>query len=1025
MPVVQRGIIIVCDGKGDLASWLDSPRMQALGDSGLPARTVYLGPGGACHNVSSILSFTAGGPFPREGLEDVFRVHVNALRDAQRAFELAQQGVGVAPSTLIMVIGRAGDPILVEYFTDIVKFLHRLVDRYFPQQSFTWSSILMLPNLFCEPTYDDFGRTYALLKQIDGYQEDPPPFKTAAGEPIRLFDTIWLANSQNELGGSVGRFPEAGEALSTFLRAIFNGAVGCDAPPIPRLLEGKRPNLSSFGCTVVSLDRDYMNIWLANRLDRELLPRLLEKPKLALETILAQVKCGMTQSAVSSVQQLLAQDGGELFVPLRLKITPENGLSAESLLSELNQQRDAHAKGKAYDSQLELQKRRDSLEEKCIAQLCQSAGAFADEYSLRAGEAFLNVLANDPPEESDSPAATANFTLFNLLGGAIERLDQAIGYTAGAEEIVKQRQVVGETESQVIQARRERDVRHEEMRSLESRREEFGKLPEDEKAARLADLAQKVQELGAADKKVRDVEEQLARERATLRGLLIARRNYRREDRQGAYVRRTEELDRAIITAAENYKKQVSDYRAREVDRLRLYEERQTWVYRKLFFQPVLAVLGIAVLHVFIGWFTGFQPLISYYADNIGTALKIYGTVLLVYAGWTGWLYFQRFFIPIRDIEKELTNRLEQTMRAANATVDATNTRLRFDFDFELLHAVVKALYAVRERARSTLELVQSLIASMKDWSEALPPAAPMNSLYRSSMWTPMHLEQVFTCFIENGQTAVRIFEGEHGAPSKWMFSGIQEFREKLVAFGDDLYKTLESLSLEDFVFHPRYSQTGARDRLAAVFDAAAPYLKLKADLLAGNSVTNDVVFARNGRNSRFADEMRQRGITPRWQEQADGDTTTVVRTRLGFPAFMLAEIDTYWIDFLRNPAVAHPDPGEESFPELIPSVCRPLFNRVAEAFLLLWYGERVKYSNGEYTYGAEVLGKDRLPIYDRLMNDPHLDRCLDAMYAELQSIKADLLRNRDALVAFFRQKNLAAIEHEIISRYAVKSVGI
>lgn len=1027
MGAVQRGIVVVLDGKGDLASWLGSDPMAVLGSELLPARKLYLGPQSGLSNVDAVLQFSSEMPFSRDALENAFRYQVNGLKDAQVAFELAQQGTNVVPSTTVMLVGRTGDPLMVEYFTDVLKFLHRVADKSFPQQLFQWSAILMLPNLFGDPSVDDFGRTYALLKQIDGYQLDPPAFKSVAGVPVRLLDTIWLANSSNERGNAVGGFPEAGAALTTFLQAVFKGSVSCATPSVHRLLDGKRPNYSSFGCTILCLDREYMQQWLTHRLDSAMLPNFLAPARVSLEVALAEAKKCISQSALNNASQALASDGntGSLFTPVQVRVTPENTLSTESFFREVQQKRDAFAADAAHDIQIKLQQQRTRIEKEGVEDLNYAGAVFADEHGLRAAELFLNILVNDPPDDINAPTATASFTLFNLLGASIDRVDDIVGYRIGAKQIEEQRAKLTKAEGVVVECRSKRDILHEEVRSLEARREEILKLEEEERVAQLLVLAQKSDELVSAERAVRESEYAARAARATLRGLIIARRNYRKEDRHAAYGRRAAELEEAICAARQIHQKEVAEYRQKDAERLKLYEERSAWVQKIFFFYPVAAAITALLLQALPILTVGLNATLAWYGNNLGAVLRVVAGGLLVYAAWASWIYWQRFAIPIRDMEREIKVRLEQVMRAANEIVRTTNVRLRFDFDWNVLHAAVTLLYTVRELGRATLTQVQELIRSLELRASSPPPPPPPNNLYRSSMWTTEHLERVFTTIVPDTAEQWRALKGELGGPSKWLFLTPGQAQERLTGYGTSVFQSLESLTLEDFVFHPRYSQAAAQSRLAALFEAATPYLRLKSDLLDGNSATRDVAFVYNGRNSRCAEELRTRGIAPDWEHQAEKDSLSVIRTRVGFPAYFLAEIDTYWNDYLRNPTVARPDAGEENFPELIPPRFRRNFDTVAEIFLLLWCAGDVQYAGGKYTFSGTVLGDRRMSVYDRLMNDPRMDRTLELMRSRLNTIRSTLLSDNCRVAAFLGGQQLEFIEREITDKYSVMRAAL
>ena len=214
------------------------------------------------------------------------------------------------------------------------------------------------------------------------YQEEPPPFQIGERH-VRLLNSIWLANSSNERGQIVGRFPEAAHALTTFVQALLSGAVTYDQPPVGKLFQNKRPNYSSFGCATLCLDRAYLNDYLFCRLMQLVLPEVfLENPRPSREMVALEVQKFLRQSPLPGLDALLRLDEHEtpLWPGFPFSMDEKKGLRQDALVQELTEQHDAFLRDVLPDLQIRLQERRETLEAQMHELVAKAAGEIGNRW---------------------------------------------------------------------------------------------------------------------------------------------------------------------------------------------------------------------------------------------------------------------------------------------------------------------------------------------------------------------------------------------------------------------------------------------------------------------------------------------------------------------------------------------------------------------------------------------------------------------------------------------------------------------
>jgi hypothetical protein len=1030
MSTVQPALVVILDSKGELDQWLLSEQLRQVTAKALPVPILYIGKATNSEPIwRETLDSKASG---REGLDlnwdDIKRVflsQMSELRNAERLHHLSQQGARIADRTFVLILGNTGDPLVVNNFVALVKYLRRLVARNFPQELFHFSGLLLLPNMFRNPKPEDFARNYVLLRRIDGYQEDPPPF-VIEGRPTRLFDSIWLANSSNEQGRAVGQFPEAGHALTTFFDSFLSGAVAFNSTAAQIRLEDRRPNYGSFGCSTLHLDKKYLQDFLHVRLSSDLLPRaFLSKPSSRESVVLETQKVVKASGLPNAHSQLMGMEGGiSLWSGLKIDVTREKALGGEALLSELRSQRDEFLAKTLPETRIELERRRGTLQKQFTSEISSSATRFADERGAANGLEFLFVLVEDPPLEVDPLEEPENASLFGVLGSAVSAADTFIGDASQNGVIAVAAKKVQECRGQVLEFNRKLDVLKEQVASYEVRRPEPD-LSEEARAEQLERQQDLIREQLETKQKLAEAEQFLQDARAEYRGLLISLRHFDLRDRTNAVEERRSQYKEQLAEAEKRYLNVLNAYRDQEMESSDLYQKRREWINRRIFTIPIISMALLIVIQLLLGAIAGWTELLRLWEEN-GVQIVAFGLVLiLVYVAVCTMQYYSGLARLISSAEKSLADLGERAQTEARKCVQRAEEALRFEFELQGLETTIRLLHGVRESGRSQYRSTYELFEHIQLQSEQPLPKSPENSLYRSSLWDTDSLVRIYKSFVGTGDVVER-FWNETGKPSTWIVRTALEFDQELAKFSAKFFGALDGLTLEDFIFHPRYAPMSAADRLMAFYDSSSPYLKLKHDLVVSYSQTNDVLFVKNGNASRSVEELRQRGLAPRGIDSEDREKMTMVRIRTGLPAYFLAEIDTYWNDYLRvSDNGIHPDPFERKFREVLPESLMIDFERVAEDFIILWFaGEITLTSEGYRLKGWDgKLGKSRRLIYAELIDcTPDREQLLDMLRARASAIRPRLEVQAEDIQKFIDSKSLEPAEASILSRFSTRT---
>jgi hypothetical protein len=492
------------------------------------------------------------------------------------------------------------------------------------------------------------------------------------------------------------------------------------------------------------------------------------------------------------------------------------------------------------------------------------------------------------------------------------------------------------------------------------------------------------------------------------------------DERGAAVERRNQILEGNIKAVEDDYRAVVQRHREQQAHLAVLYAQRRSWVYRRLFFYPGLALASLVVINLLALLVPGLTlaALAAWYIANALVLSKAAPVALVVYAAVSLWQDFAGLRLAIRQGEESLAQIGEQVLRQAWELVRRQEEFLRFSLDLQRHRAVVSILNNVRERGGQLFAQTRDFLAQVSQWATAPLPAAPPDNLYRASALEPEHLERIFQYFVPDPVKLATVFRGEMGAPSQWIYLPSAEAQRKLREFARRVCQTLESHTLEELMFHPDYGMTRPAERLQALHQAAAPYLLLKHDLAGGISVTQDTLLAFGGANSRCARALKERELTLRSVDQSCGDQLVVVRTRIEFPAYFLAEIDTYWRDHLRTPETSTvDDPFEANFPELIPHTLLQGYEQAAEAFLLLWCAGVISRQPDGYRcpQWKESLGTARRDIYARLVDDPALGGLLEALVRLAEEARARLLQTPAQIDEFLRQRSFDRFERDVL----------
>ena len=998
-----------------------------------------------------------------EGIEaDIAELLKQGQSFTERQSALRDQ-MEIADERMIYFVLSSHNPLACGVILDLVSLVHFLRGRRFADELFTMHAVVLLPELFKNPSPRDYATTYALFKKLD----DAALNGVDAGlrQRVQPFDSCWLIDGRNAKAITLGTLDEKldsyADAFAGFLAAEPERS---GALPGTHASRGRPPAYSSFGFGELFLPTEVAMKRLGAALARDIIARAYtpdeETPtdNDARRLLLAVTKFTRSKRYVDALEGLERDQGALIWQPFKQPVEPRD-TAALAYVTELQRR---HAE---YDHK-ELTRFREELSTRKEEVLKELTTLLDDEIDARANASpaglydslsFLRTLThpgvvlredllNEEPQNLFTERRVASAALDSRLGVAFDRqtttalFEQARELRGALQSLRVSLRLASPTPTET------RDERPDESHTPHSPPEAHDATaePQATTAADAGDAPASGSESesredapppsspsGATpmpDGDPRRIAEEIE---AAERQLSVIEAEYpRAADRED---RAADRERRAAATRGEQEKAEVVARAEVEVitlgDKLRearftldeLKRERQQYLQRLLVVYPSafgLLFIGLPLLAA-LGDIGPARDVVAFVWENLWNFLLGLLVAAALYLGVV-------FLVLTRDINRrirEASDRVDALFNQFNAAaahlLGARNDQL--NFEYRLYAQKLRAetfqdlIVAARERAaaleRTISELRRLGAEFAREHAEALPPT----SITRRPLLTADDMDAYYRRAVGDAAADAGKFSGERVSRSRARQLPTPELRAGLEAYGRERFDALTKLSVEDVLLgrHDLLPQNAALSRLRELNDTAEPLLRLRdKDASADNFAERDVtLWASNEKREQILSLYHR--ISPRTTDLASDDDRSlrVLQRCLNFPSYFLGPISHYRSCYDRQP-----DKDAAEFPDII-----PLDGEVKRAYehILLALALDLLQKNAEGAYvldgSGDPLGNDRAALAEKLANTYALQPVYAGLQTRVQSHTSDHAAVHEKLNALPASVALSEFERQLL----------
>ena len=821
-------------------------------------------------------------------------------------------GLDVARNRMVHLLLSSVDSAGNGVFIELARLIRWLFGARFIQELYELHAVVLLPNLFEQPSQADFAAAYGLVKKLD--------YNFASGltiTPSRKmppFDGCWFIDGINARGEKIGTLSDEldsyTDAFTGFLTAepeMSGALVGT------RTCRGKIPAYSTFGHGELYLPVEVAVIRLSSALSRDILDHAFisekrEQPEIDRKMLLAAKQFVLSDNYRSAVDGIETENGALIWQDPKRPAELQRDSDA---LQYVEEQRRQHAKfereslpkfkqtllARSEKSRRELVKLLDAEIDRRIDQAPEG---------LAEGPSLLQRLVDHSIALHSNALGERPQNLLTDLLAAESALDQGLGLTidhSRTEALAKQ---VDELNNRLA------DLEHT-LRLTVSRAHDAGDATTETLDSEHDSLQSEIEETRSeiASASALYVRELIAEQRAANELRYEAKENLR-SDRLAAITAAEEELTQtaALLSAAR------LELEAREQQR-RSFLVRHFIIYPAvaalLFIAPGLAsFLGISFATMLVGLFWA-----SLFGFLLGTTF-----MLAVYTAAVLYLFLKginKVVIAARDE----VHALELRLKAAQVRLtDAHNIQLRLEHDIYAQSLRVETLNRLIEVTRERISELENVLGELREcratFVSRYAMALPASSYMRRSVLNGEQIDRYYTATIRKIDIDAGIFIREHVPRSQVRHLPMENFAQRLEEFARSRFQSFAKLSIKDVLLgSPElFSEAQASLRLEELDRASSPLamlseMDLNDDTFAQKDVT---IWAGATDNESLLDRYRKLNTTTTIRPSNDEHSLRALTRCLNFPAFYLSQIEFYRSCYDR---LHHKDAS--SLPDIIP----------------------------------------------------------------------------------------------------------
>ena len=927
-------------------------------------------------------------------------------------------GIDVARNRVIYLLLSSADPVASGVLIELARLIRWLFATRFVQELYELHAVVLLPNLFEQPSKSEFAAAYGLLKKLDhGYTAGLTITPTLKMQP---FHGCWFLDGINVRGEKIGTL--AGEldsytdAFTGFLTAepeMSGALVGT------RTCRGKIPAYSTFGHGELYFPVDVAMTRLSAALSRDILDHSYlseetEQSHLDRKMLLAAKQFVLRDDYRSAIDGIETDKGAVIWQDLN---RPAELQRENEVLQYVEEQRQQHAR---FERELlpkfkqALLARSETTRGVLVKLLDSEIDRRIDQAREGLGEtpSLLECLVDHSIALRGSAFGERPQNLLTELFAAESALDPKLGVTVDHSQTELLANQVAELNNRLadldntlrLTAPGTHESDDETTETLESEHDNLQSEIDETRSEISSASALYVRELIAEQRAANELRHE-AKEKV-------------RSDRVAA------------ITAAEDELTQTAGLlSAARLDLEEKEEQRHSFLVRHFIVYPVIAALlflvpylasfaGISLATMLVGFFWTWL-----FAFLAGTTL-----VLAVYVAAVLYLFLNGINKTVMAARDEVHS-LELRLKAAQVRLtDAHNLQLRLERDLYVQSMRVETLNRFIEVTRQRIGELEQVLNDLREcratFASQHANALPASSYMRRSVLSGKQIDYYYTATVRKIDTDAGIFIQDHVPRSQVRHLPIESFARTLADFAGSRFQSFAKLSIKDVLLgFPDLFSGETSLRLEELDRAASPLVMLsEMDLNDDTFAQKDVtIWAGATDNEPLLDRYRKLNATTTIRPSDDDHSLRALTRCLNFPAFYLSQIEFYRSCYDRLHSAS-----ASSLPDVIPGeLTISADSRRAYEQLLVGIATGLISKNGDNVYqlidgNGSLPGASRREIAEKLAGDYRSQKIYTEICNRLAAYDSDLIYN--SVVAFIgTAPDLEPFEREMLMTVAQK----
>lgn len=878
-------------------------------------------------------------------------------------------GIDLARNRMIYLLLSSVDSVANGVVIELARLLRWLFVTRFVQELCELHAVVLLPNLFEQPSKIDFAAAYALLKKLDHHFASSLTITPSRKMPP--FDGCWFIDGINARGEKIGTLSEEldsyTDAFTGFLTAepeVSGALVGT------RTARGKVPAYSTFGHGELYFPVDVAVTRLSSALSRDILDDAFlseraEQSDIDRKMLLAAKQFVVNDVYRSALAGIETEKGALIWQDLKFAGELQHENDAPQYVEEQRRQHGKFERESLPKFKQTLLARSEAARGELIKLLDAEIDRRIDHTPEGLGEvpSLLERLVDHSIALHANALGERPQNFLTDLLAAESALDPKLGVTidhSGTESLAKQ---VDELNNRLA------DLENT-FRLTSSRTHDTG----DEATATLAsehdNLHAEIEETRSeiASASALYVRELIAEQRAA-NDLRYEAKEKLRSDRGAAITAAEDELMQtaALLSAAR------LDLEAKE-------QQRHSFLVRHFIIYPAVVALLFIVpgLASFLGVSFAAMLVGIFWASFFGflvcaSLLVVVYTIAVLYLFLNG---INRAVIAARDEVHALELRLKAAQVRLN---DAHNLQLRLEHDIYAQSLRVETLNRVIELTRERIVELEKLLNELRQCREKFDSqhatALPVSSYMRRSVLNAEQIDHYYTATVTKIETEAGVFIREHVTRSQVRHIPIENFAQKLEEFTRSRFRSFAKLSIKDVLLgSPElFSNEQTSLRLEELDRAASPLAMLsEMDLNDDTFAQKDVTIWAGATDSEpLLDRYRKLNATTTIRPSNDDHSLRALTRCLNFPAFYLSQIEFYRSCYDRQQ-----NKDASSLPDVIPdelTISSDMRRAYEQLLIAIAVGLISQNGDGKYQLvngNSSLTGASRREIAEKLAGD-------------------------------------------------------